>query len=157
MLRQALVAAALVLTSTSVRSQAFDGCYARDYDAAHMKDHAGQTVSSVKMKLEPRDMGDGLNISAQLRFKFRDDARDYYAVGSCKDQGGSLYCALDQDAGEIIAKPVDGGLSVSPINDLRVDGPDGGEEDNVTIEKSNPEDRVFMLSPASDCSEFDAD
>lgn len=165
MFRLAAVAATVILGTCCPASAqsppdgapAFDGCFARTYDAAHLAAHAGQTVSAVKLKLKPRAMDDGFNISAELRFGFREDKRAFYAVGICKDAGESLYCALDQDAGEITIKPADGGMQVSPINDLRVDA--GDEAENFTIKKTNAEDRVFLLHAvaASDCKEFDTE
>ncbi len=155
------IAAAILLlvVPVSAAAQTFDGCFARTYDAAHLAAHAGQTVSAVKLKLKPRQMDDGYNFSAEFRFGFREDKRAFYAVGICKDIGGSLTCSLDQDAGQVTVKPADGGLQISPVNDVRADAESGDEAEYVTISRSNPEDRVFQLRAvaASDCKEFDTE
>jgi hypothetical protein len=134
----------------------FDGCFARTYDAAHLAAHVGQTVSAMKLQLKPRAMDDGYNVSAELRFAFRDDKRAFYAVGICKDTDGILTCGFDQDAGQITVKPAAGGMQVTPISDVRADADTGDEADYVTIKQSNPEDRVFALHAvaASQCKEF---
>jgi hypothetical protein len=111
------------------------------------------------VKLKPRSMDDGYNFSVELRFGFREDKRNFYAVGICKDMGGSLTCSLDQDAGQLTVKPADGGVQVSPLQDVRADAESGDEAEYKTLKTSNPEDRVFMLRAveASDCKEFDTE
>jgi hypothetical protein len=78
---------------------------------------------------------------------------------SCKDVEGSLTCSLDQDAGQLSIKPAEGGMLVSPIQDIRADAESADEAEYTTVQKSNPEDRVFMLRAveASDCKEFDTE
>lgn len=137
----------------------YDGCFERTYDKAHLAAHPGQTVTSIILRLKPRDMNDGNNVAAELRFAFRAGKDGHFAVGSCKDEGERLYCGLDQDAGRISVRPDDGGLMLSPISDVRADNASGDENDYITISSSNPEDRNFALrpAPAAARSAFDDD
>lgn len=153
----ALVALVLATTAPAAYAQTFDGCFARTYDKAHLAAHSGQTVTAIKMKLEPRNMGDGNNVSVQLSFDFRNKKGEYYAVGTCREEAGALTCGLDQDAGKITLKPGKDGLLLSPVQDLRADNVAGDESDLVMIETANPEHRSFALPsvPATDCREFD--
>jgi hypothetical protein len=154
-----IVFTAFLLLPVAALAQTPLGCFARTYDAPHLAAHPGQTVSAVKVKLKPRSMDDGYNFSVELRFGFREDKRNFYAVGICKDMGGSLTCSLDQDAGQLTVKPADGGVQVSPLQDVRADAESGDEAEYKTLKTSNPEDRVFMLRAveASDCNEFDTE
>ena len=156
MLRITAAALPLLLPVPSV-AQPLDGCFARTYDVAHLAAHSGQTISAMKLRLQPRSMDDGYNFSVELRFGFREDKRNFYAVGSCKDVEGSLTCSLDQDAGQLSIKPAEGGVQVSTIQDVRADAESGDEAEYMTLKRSNPEDRLFMLRAveASDCKEFD--
>lgn len=158
MLRITAAALPLLLPMPSV-AQPLDGCFARTYDATHFAAHSGQTVSAMKLRLKPRSMDDGYDFSVELRFGFREDKRNFYAVGICKDVEGSLTCSLDQDAGQLAVKPAEGGVQVSTIQDVRADAESGDESEYMTLKRSNPEDRVFMLRAveASDCKEFDTE
>ena len=147
--RPRIIAAATVLLllplPIPVTAEPLHGCFARTYDAAHLAAHSGQTVSAMKLRLKPRSMDDGYNFSVELRFGFREDKRNFFAVGICKDVDGSLTCSLDQDAGQLSIKSAEAGIQVSPIQDVRADAKSGDEAEYMTLKTSNPEDRGFLL------------
>lgn len=160
MLRAGLALACLqLLSSAAASAEPLNGCFSRTYDAAHLAAHPGQTVSAMKLKLKPRQMDDGYNFGAELRFGFREDKRAFFAVGICKDTAGTLTCSLDQDAGQLTVQPAEGGVSLSPISDVRADSESGDESEYVTVKAANAEDRDFRLRSvaASECREFDTD
>lgn len=158
-MRKLIVLSSALLAASAPVAHAYDGCFERTYDASHMAKHTGQTVTAVKLRLKPRSMDDGYNVAAEMRVAFRGGNDDYYAGGICQDRKDSLYCGLEQDAGQvaITAEGVD--IKLSPITDVRTESASGNEEDVVVIAASNPEHRTFLLRAASSeaCRVFDDD
>jgi hypothetical protein len=92
-------------------------CFARRYDAAHLKQHREQKVTAMKLlvtaEMVPEDKA--LNYSFTLGMKFRDRKGDFQSSGSCghpmaQEQAPDtlmLGCGVDCDGG---------GLSVALAN-----------------------------------------
>lgn len=89
-------------------------CYARHYDAAHLRTHPDQNVRDIAM-LAYRPDWQGADASI-LNFEagFRDGGEPAQFSGECRSvDGGVLFCGIECDGGEFSLKAAAGARSSS--------------------------------------------
>ena len=131
-------------------------CYARTYDAAHLKAHPKQTVRSIEVDFDQswREDEGGKNTAgdfqAGMSFMLKRSEERYGQELYCKVAGDHFDCYLDADGGTIRLTPAGDGLK------LQVTG-GGGGTDQIAVEGSKDfgefggpgsDDRVFILPRA---------
>lgn len=81
------------------------GCYTRAYDAAHLKAHPRQRVTSIAIAYRPvmqskqRSTAAKFEVAVGLRVK--GDRELYARVGYCQPSSGGFTCSLESDGGHI--------------------------------------------------------
>lgn len=125
-------------------------CYARYYDAAHLKTHPKQTVRRIDVDFD-KNFGEGTDpknspekFEAGIAFMLKSSGEWYGDALYCKTVSGGFDCYLDADGGTIRLMPQGDALRLEVTRQIAVEGrkdfagfgiPDGG-------------DRVFILPRA---------
>ena len=141
-------------------------CFAREYDAAHLKAHPDQKVQSIAFRLayfmhEPDEYypKGQRNYYFELRTVMRDGGRKIGAAGECvpSPDGTNVFCGVECDGGGVLIRRAStkGGMLVDLGATGRIrmsEGCDGG----IDLEPG-ADDRVFLLSevPAGACPAYD--
>ncbi|MGH6734946.1 MAG: hypothetical protein ACRECX_02545 [Methyloceanibacter sp.] len=147
-------------------------CYARVYDADHLKRHPKQRVTEMIFSLryltfEENEDGTPEEANYQYWFtlaaKLRGNPEMHYANGACGSSSGVIGCGVECDGGGIELEPrADGDL----LARLERDGGEGfirltpgcGDEEGVTLE-AGEDDKVFKLPkvPEATCNAMQAE
>lgn len=150
--------ASLALTASTARGDAaLDrvipnalACFARDYDAAHLKTQPRQRVTSFRLDFFPSQLERG---KPRERYDFhaaisaRQPNARFLSLGGCFADDGVFECKLECDAGRFGIKPFQDGLELT-VRSISLDG--CGETAN---ELRGAADRVIRLRrlPNSSC------
>jgi hypothetical protein len=135
-------------------------CFARTYDAAHLREHPKQKVQSLlfQIRYHRHDPEKG-NPQGQRNYYFgmaakvMGQTKTLYASGECTSGGGGIHCGVECDGGGVDLRhdPKTGTLTLSYdklIPRIRMTvGCDG--EDNTVDLTPGADDRVFRLSRAN--------
>ena len=132
-------------------------CYARMYDAAHLKAHPRQTVSAIEVGFDPKDAESDGNSPAKfvLRFGFqlKGSHKWYGDAAYCAVKGTHFYCYLDADGGEFNLTPHGDALRLDVINRGGIDAGNNQinveDEDFVGFGKPGGDDLSFVLPHAT--------
>lgn len=129
-------------------------CYARTYDADHLKRHPDQTVTSVLFSLEyfrhdPDDyFPDGQrNYYFGMGVNLRDRPGLLSTGGECTLGEGTIWCGVDCDGGGVLLKREGSGVILIDLEStgrIRMNGCGGGEGDAIDLEPGL-DDKVFRL------------
>ena len=168
-MRRGLTAAAALLASgvpalgadslfDTVFAKADSGrpCYARAYDAMHLKAHPRQTVTRITVSFNPQDAESSGNSPEKfiLRFAFQlKGSHDWHgAPAYCAAKGRYFSCYLDADGGEFNLTPQNGTLKLDVINrggiDAAADQINVEDENFVGFGKPSGDDLSFAMSRA---------
>jgi hypothetical protein len=146
---------------------ATEACFGRVYDAAHLKTHPRQRVTSFHLSREfksdpySEDQGSGedelksvdgeygrVNVTAYVRFR---DRKGVYTNGlSCgKTDDGKIRCGVDCDGGAFNLKTSGQSLLLENEGFVVVGGCGASEDDSENEERVSPgaDDKVFRLDP----------
>ncbi len=152
------------------------GCYARVYDAAHLKAHPGQIVRRARLSVRktaiPREAGEKQPILADAALALYVGKDVFASIGACYWAGVGLVCnaALsaqearpcrsaddgvrecrvpggDPGSFELAQKP--DGLRVTIRERLELPGPED-RGSYLYLSPDNSENRAFLLQPAPD-------
>ncbi len=107
-------AAILGLAATAALAETPEGCWRRDYDAAHLAAQPAQTVTRLAVRLAPYESEHGRWSEALVEAHFRDDPETYVQWLHCwvptPGEGltdgapaGALLCGVDCDGGTFVA------------------------------------------------------
>lgn len=121
-----------------------EGCYRRDYDAAHLAAHPDQLVREIRLSPDKAVLDARyLVLKVQVRLRGSDD--ELLANAYCENTGGSLSCGLEGDAGWLTLEPTAKGLRASVGRDGI-----GFETDTgfVTLGGGQSDDAVFAIPRA---------
>ncbi len=147
-------------TSSGFGKEAWNGCFRRIYDAAHLAAHPGQTVKSITVLIKPVT-GRRSDIdrwwynkrwiaNAKLIFTLRGMKTKYYAYNAdCVANAAGLDCPMEEDAGRFTLTRSGAGLTFVVIGDLIMSR--AGQDlldSNVSVRANNSEDRTFVLLEA---------
>ena len=124
-----------------------DRCYARTYDAAHLRAHPKQRVTAIMIRTAKADKSDDNRPpkSFVLGFAFRLKGRDevFSMSAGCAHHGPGISCSLEGDGGRFDLTPSGDALKLTgeriELEGERTVSPDlakGGD------------DRVFILRPS---------
>lgn len=122
-------------------------CYARIYSAGHLAQHPAQQVTT--MRLSPAKLGDDPRLLLHVELVLRGTPGGAFeGYGLCENEGGSLYCAMEGDAGGFSIDQRDDGAILVAVSSLGM----SFENDSgfVTLERNKGDDRSFLLR-ASPC------
>ena len=134
-------------------------CFARTYDAAHLRRHPKQTVKSVLFQIRyhrhdpAKEYPEGQrNYYFGMAAKVRGQTKTLYASGECVPGKGRIHCGVECDGGGVVVER-DGSaglaISFSRISErIRMTvGCDG--EDNTVDLTPGADDRMFRLQRAN--------
>lgn len=131
-------------------------CYARSYDAAHLKAHPKQTVRQIQVDYDAswRSDAGGKNTAgdfqAGISFMLKRSGEWFGQQLNCKTAGNGFDCYLDADGGAIRLTPAGHALKLEvkdrggPGNQIAVEGEKGVGEFGA----AGGDDRVFILPRA---------
>jgi hypothetical protein len=135
-------------------------CYARRYDAAHLRQHPRQRITAMSFRLAveaydpPSEKAerpeDKVYYTFSMTVNRRGDKRRLYTAGDCSG-GDTISCAVDCDGGYVTLdkKPPADTLIVRLNDDGIVMFHDCDEGKGVPV-KAGADDKVFRLSKAPD-------
>jgi hypothetical protein len=130
-------------------------CYARNYDAAHLKKHPKQSVQRIEIDYDVKE-GDtdrpntanyfeiGFGFMLKHSRKWNGDA------AYCKTANGFFDCYLDADGGLFHLTPQGDGLRLDVVNR----GGTGKNGNQINVEGSGDEDSVGFGTPGGDDLSF---
>jgi hypothetical protein len=129
-------------------------CYARLYDAAHLKAHPRQTVGGIAVDFSTVNDDSRVNSAAafELALSVRKgkDGGWFAASPTCKTVAGHFLCTLSGDNGAFTLTPASGGLAFAVVphagsgDAIRLEGGDTG----IGFGKPRGDDLVFALARA---------
>jgi hypothetical protein len=152
--------------SSGFAKEAWNGCFRRAYDAAHLAAHPGQTVKSMAVLMRPVTGRRSNNdrwwnnepwiANAQLIITLRGKKTKYYGYNAdCVASAAGLVCPMEVDAGMFTLARWAAGVKLVNASDIRLSRADGDfEASNLPIVRANnSEDRTFLLplAPAAAC------
>lgn len=132
-------------------------CYARSYDAAHLKAHPRQTVRQIQVDFDDSWRSDegGKNsagdFQAGISFMLKRSDEWFGQQLNCKVAGNGFDCYLDADGGAVRLTPAGNALRLevkdrgAPGNQIAVEGEKGVGEFGAP----KGDDRVFVLPRAN--------
>jgi hypothetical protein len=136
-------------------------CFARTYDAAHLKQHPKQTVRSVLFQVRyhrhdpEKETPEGQrNYYFGMAAKVRGQKKTLYASGECVPGPGKIRCGVECDGGgvDLQRDAKTGGIVISfdRLNDrIRMTvGCDADEDDKTFDLTPGADDKIFRLSRA---------
>ena len=126
-------------------------CYARYYDATHLKSHPKQTVRRIAVDFDQSQRDDkGKNTAGDFQggfgFMLKRSAEWYTQEMHCSTAAAHFDCFLEGDGGRFRLIPAGRGLRLEVVNG-------GGGTDQIVVEGSDfgefgipgGDDRVFIL------------
>jgi hypothetical protein len=130
-------------------------CFARDYDAAHLKSHPAQKVTNLLFELhyhtfEPDQYfpQGQRNYYFTLAAKVRDVKEALYSSGECSPWDTGIFCGVDCDGGGIT-------LSSQPDGSIRIGFDPEIPRLRMTIGCGEDETgQTYELTPGADDKEF---
>lgn len=149
-----------------------EACFGRVYDAAHLKAHPAQRVTSFHLfrdftpdpnKETPQETREtliandgesgGLNITAYVRF--RDRPGLFFNGLQCFKGENAVHCGIECDGGGFRLKPSGGSLLLENQGFVVIGGCGASEDEaeNEDFVKPDPDDKVFRLDrkPIAEC------
>lgn len=133
-------------------------CFARTYDAAHLRAHPAQRVQAMALGVDyHRHQPDKTFPDGQRNYYFtlsatvKGERKQLVSSGECKTSGGRISCAMDCDGGGF-------GLEREPAGSVKLDmttygrlrmsrGCDDSETDTLEL-RPGADDRTFRLQLA---------
>jgi hypothetical protein len=123
-----------------------DSCYARNYGAAHIARHPEQRVT--RFAVSPDFVSKAPRLALELRLSLRGDGGGAFAAQAiCENNGGSLYCAIEGDAGGFQIDPARNRSIQITVSSLGMSFENEGGL--VTLERNSGDDRSFILRPVA--------
>ncbi len=136
---------ALAVTPSALAAEAWRGCYARSYDAAHLQRSPGQKIRALAIELKPvreSDAAFGAVITAVPttgKLRYRHDA-------DCMRVQAALECWVSAYRGYVVlTRAADGVRLENPLG-FRLEAAD--ESDTSLEIEADPDHRVFLLARA---------
>ena len=142
-------ASAIVLTGTADASEGLLGCYARTYDAAHMRNNRSQQVRRLWLhvgvsRYDAGKMEFGLNVWV------RGKPQIWRAGGLCEPDANSWRCRPDTDgASELLITLKGASMHLSNPGRLKISDDETGPDLNDML-LGPPGDSLFVLQRARD-------
>ena len=156
MVMQSVASAALFICLGSLAAEAQsptqqmfprgDSCYARNYGAAHLAKHPEQRVT--RFAISPDFVSEAPNLALELRLQLRGTTGGAFeAQAICENNGGSIYCAMEGDAGGFqIDQARNRGIQIT-VSSLGMSFENEGGF--VRLERKTGDDRSFILRPVA--------
>lgn len=136
-------AAASVIQTYFNAAKGGPSCYARHFDAEHLRKHPRQRLLSMTLA---GTRGEAGQREIELRYAFRlKTGPDIFAgLVVCAERGSGLSCEVEGDGGDFKVTPADGGLKLTVGERWEVEG-----ERSVSPDLARGgDDRVVLLQPA---------
>jgi hypothetical protein len=123
-----------------------DSCYARNYGAAHLAKHPEQRVT--RFAVTPDFVSEAPLLALELRLGLRGTPGGAFeAQAICENTGGSIYCAMEGDAGGFQIDPAKNRGILISVSSLGMSFENEGGF--VTLERNSGDDRSFLLRPVA--------
>jgi len=134
-------------------------CYARSYDAAHLRANSKQRVTFIAFKVSARKADGSANrpgdFEGTLGLRVRNRQELYVKSAYCKPDRSAARCGLESDGGEIrLQAGNDGSLRIDTAGgEIRIEG----ARDFLEVGGKQSDDNVFRLtrSQADACGELE--
>jgi hypothetical protein len=134
-------------------------CFARTYDAAHLKKHPKQKVTALLFRLEyhrhdpdpPHYPQGQRNYYFRMAAKLKGQPKTLYAAGECVPGGKSIGCGVECDGGGVaVERDAKGEAIIIRLEDrIRMTlGCDGDDEASTVDLTGGADDKVFRLAKA---------
>jgi hypothetical protein len=146
----AALAAALLATAPAGRAaDGWAGCYARSYDAAHLKRHPGQRVRAIAVLLttaeEPNTAYAAVVTAAVITAKATTGNLTYSHDAQCLRAQAALECWVTPYRGYVVLTRTPDGLRLENPLGFRLDA---GDTDAQLAVAADADHRVFALPKA---------
>ncbi|AVO45666.1 hypothetical protein C6569_11645 [Phreatobacter cathodiphilus] len=135
-----------VFERLSGRAAAGDPCFARAYDADHLRRNPRQKVVRIHLARERVDVADENNpqrFTVRIGFRLRVDRDSYETNAVCTGDGPAADCTGEGDTGAFRLALAGEALRIE-VERLEVEGARGSSPDLAVSD-----DRVFLLRPAA--------
>jgi hypothetical protein len=138
----ACTARAQTLYDTLTQSNA---CFARDYDAAHLRAYPDQTVTHFHLGDPGSDWRDAQrpeHYNVAFGFRIVGDGGDYSGMGICEPRGAAAACDIESDGGAFTIEPNGAGLRIR-LARMQAEG-----MSDFSPDLALGDNRVMLLFPA---------
>lgn len=123
-----------------------DSCYARTYSAAFLAKHPDQRVT--RFAVSPDFVSEAPRLALELRLQLRGSPGGAFeAQAICENEGGSIYCSMEGDAGGFQIDPAKNRGILITVSSLGMSFENEGGF--VTLERKSGDDRSFILRPVA--------
>jgi hypothetical protein len=122
-----------------------DPCFARSYDAEHLRRNPRQRVAAIHLvreRVEVASENGPRRFTVRVGFRLRSGAETFSTLAICTPAADGAACAGEGDTGSFRIAPAGEGLRLT-IARLEVEGENGSSPD-----LARSDDRVFALRPA---------
>ncbi len=138
---------AFSLAGTATAAPKASGCFARTYDAAHMRDNRSQHVQRLWLRLDHAESEPG-KASFGMQVWVRGKPQIWRAGGQCERAGESWICEPDTDgASRLLLQLREGKLHVANPGKLKIQDDRTGPDLN-DMNVGGRADAAFVLRPA---------
>jgi hypothetical protein len=123
-----------------------DSCYARTYEAAHMRKKPQQTVRHFYVTAEPIDpFRQERPGTFEVKFGFEVKGRkgNYQGMAECREAGATVLCLVEGDGGSFSMAANEYRLKVVLGGRLEIEG-----ERDVSPDLAKADNRVMLLDPS---------
>lgn len=125
------------------------GCFVRTYDAAHLRDHRGQQVRRLWIRLE-NSRYDADETDFGMNLWVRGMPQTWRAGGRCEPNGNGLRCRPDTDgASELLITMTGTSLRLINPGKLKIFDDATGPDLNEKL-LDGPDHSAFLLAPVQD-------
>jgi hypothetical protein len=141
MVRFAVVLSIVMLAAPPALAVDYAGCYARDYDAAHLKAHALQEITRMRLSLEAAD---GDKYLGQIAAGFREAPDLMSSAVTCQWRGEKIACDIESNGGTFTVATAKSGILITNTSTMRF----GNEETGISF-RGEKEHLKFLLRPVA--------
>jgi hypothetical protein len=125
-----------------------DGCFARVYDTAHLRNHPDQQVTAIWLAPDLAETSRDV-LAVRVGFTLRASEVRFNSTAYCREEQADLSCGIEGDGGTFALTAQGDGvhLTIGP-DDLFIEG----EAQVLDLSGTTGDDRVFQLQPGP-CTE----
>jgi len=125
-------------------------CYAREYDAQHLRQHSRQKITRIALAFDQAKAGTSATqeqFEVTLGLMVKGMTEFFASPAYCSVERGGFLCRVEGDGGELRIRPGSGdGLTIEVIGDgLRMEGETGA----IEVGGKRSDDNLFTLPRAA--------
>lgn len=140
-----------VANTAVMASDSVEGCFVRNYDAAHLATHVNQLVTNTRLVVRRSETNSAYSYNFILEFMMRGRTKPLRTEGSCRKEGKSFNCSVECDGGGVNVVPFSTHAMMYLDSIRMVDCDTGSENPGKYVSVSGGlDDREFRINRVND-------